>query len=172
MTLLDRQRPVIAESPPPRLIDRIAELWAENRSLSEIGKALNATRGVVVGAIWRARRAGDPRFQRRAPKPKPRKLKPVGEAVGAVRNAAAPVEKSCAPRLLIDLGPLDCRWPVGEAADGRHLFCGQLELLAGHIARSAVRASALHSRHFALGDERAAGAGPVNHFAAPLASGC
>ena len=49
-------------------------------------------------------------------------------------------------------------------------FAARLELLAGHIARSAVRASALHSRHFAPGDERAASAGPVNHFAVPLAS--
>jgi hypothetical protein len=82
-----------SETNAVRALNAIAELWAENRSLSEIGQALNTTRGVVMGAIWRARRAGDPRFQRRAPKPKPRKLKPAGETVGAARRAPAPVEK-------------------------------------------------------------------------------
>jgi hypothetical protein len=27
-------------------------------------------------------------------------------------------------RVLVDLGRHDCRWPVGSAADGRHLMCG------------------------------------------------
>jgi GcrA cell cycle regulator len=103
----------------------IAELWSEGLPLSEIGDRLGVSRGVIAGHISRARKAGDARFAPRPPKPRARKLKPIGEAVGAVRRAPAPVEKPRAPRLLIDLGPLDCRWPVGEAADGRHLFCGQ-----------------------------------------------
>jgi hypothetical protein len=59
------------------------------------------------------------------PQLKARVVKPAGEEVGDRRRVPAPVEKPRAPRLLIDLGPLDCRWPVGEAPDGRHLFCGQ-----------------------------------------------
>jgi GcrA cell cycle regulator len=37
--------------------------------------------------------------------------------------APAPVEQ--AGRLLINLDSTDCRWPVGAASDGRHLFCGR-----------------------------------------------
>jgi hypothetical protein len=53
LTLLDRQRPVIAEPPPPRLIDRIAELWADGRSMRTIASSLGIGRG---GLIDRERR--------------------------------------------------------------------------------------------------------------------
>jgi hypothetical protein len=133
-------------------LDELAERWASGASATEIARAAGLTRGMVLGQVHRRRKAGDSRFsprprspgrtraerleldrvrkaRRRAglppPPPKVRVVKPAGEEVGNRRRVPAPVEKPRAPRLLIDLGPLDCRWPVGEAADGRHLFCGQ-----------------------------------------------
>ena len=132
-------------------VDELAERWASGASATEIARAAGLTRGMVLGQVHRRRKAGDSRFsprprspgqtraerleadrvrkaRRRAglpPLPKVRVVKPAGEEVGNRRRVPAPVEKPRAPRLLIDLGPLDCRWPVGEAADGRHLFCGQ-----------------------------------------------
>jgi hypothetical protein len=104
-------------------LDIIANLWAENRSLSEIGEALNTTRGVVVGVIWRARRAGDPRFQRRAPKPKLRKLKPIGEAVGAVRRAPAPVVRKTG--VTFAALPADgCRYILSGESPRDFVWCG------------------------------------------------
>jgi GcrA cell cycle regulator len=119
-------------------LDELAQLWAEDRSVSAISEALNVTKGKVIGAVWRARKAGDPRFQPRPPRPKvtqerdrslpwagkTRKLKPIDEAVGNSRPLP-PAPESSGPRLLIDLDWHSCRWPKGEATDGRHLFCGR-----------------------------------------------
>ena len=106
-------------------LDDIVALWADGRSVSAISEALNTTKGKVIGAVWRARRAGDARFAPRPPKPKVRRVvKPRDEAVGNSRPLP-PAAESSGPRLLIDLDWHGCRWPMGEAADGRHLFCGR-----------------------------------------------
>ena len=129
------------------LDERLVELWAAGSTLSEICAELGSTRGSIAGKISRARRAGDPRFVKRpsriAGRPRrvsamPQGSPPTAESRSkAVRepsvaegrpegsqSALTSAPKSAQPRLLIDLGPTDCRWPVGEAADGRHLFCG------------------------------------------------
>jgi hypothetical protein len=100
-------------------LDAIAERWAENRSLSEIGEALNTTRGVVVGAIWRARRAGDPRFiAPRAPKPAPPVVQqPLDRRALVVATPRAPVTFE-------RLKPGMCRFPVNDPPPhGQFLFC-------------------------------------------------
>jgi hypothetical protein len=103
----------------------LAKLWAAGATLAQIERATGLTRGVAIGRIHRARKAGDPRFQ---PRPKPpvkaRRLKPVDEVVGNRRPLPPPPEPP-RPRLLVDLGPRDCRWPVGQVPDRRHLMCGQ-----------------------------------------------
>jgi hypothetical protein len=64
-------------------LDALAKLWAGGATLTQIERATGLSRGVAIGRIYRARKAGDPQFQPRPPKPKPvRKLKPAGEAVG------------------------------------------------------------------------------------------
>jgi hypothetical protein len=111
-----------AEGAVVSLDDELAQLWSSGASLAQIGQAMGLSRGVVVGRVHRARLRGDDRFRSRPAAPKPprvRKLKPAGEAIGN-RTPPAPSE----PRLLIDLGWSDCRWPTGKSADGRHLFCG------------------------------------------------
>jgi hypothetical protein len=74
-------------------LDDLAKLWAAGQTLSQIERSTGISRGVAIGHIYRARKAGDPRFQPgplapREPKPKPpvksRVLKPVGEAVATL----------------------------------------------------------------------------------------
>ena len=120
-------------------LDAIAELWRQRElSLSAIGDRLGLSRGQVVGKIDRARRAGDERFKPRPSRPKvapgrdgnlpgagkTRKLKPIDEHVGNSRPLP-PAPEPSGPRLLIDLDWRGCRWPMGEAPDSRHLFCGR-----------------------------------------------
>ena len=45
-------------------LDSLAELWPQNKPLSEIGVQLGVSRSVVAGRINRARRDGDDRFPR------------------------------------------------------------------------------------------------------------
>ena len=105
-------------------LDRLAKLWAAGATLTQIERATGLSRGVAIGRIYRARKAGDPQFQPRPPKPKQvRKLKPAGEVVGNTR-ALPPPPAPRVPRLLVDLDWRDCRWPVGRDVDGRHLMCG------------------------------------------------
>ena len=94
------------------VVDAIAALWPDH-SQREIARKLDLKPGVVSGLIMRARKNSDARFPHRpdpAPKVKPppkvRKFKPAAVAIG---NAPPPQK----PRLLVDLGWQDCRWPVG-----------------------------------------------------------
>ena len=122
-------------------LDELAQLWAEDRSVSAISAALNTTKGKVIGAVWRARRAGDERFQPRPPKPKvaqerdrslpwagkTRKLKPIDEHVGNSRPLP-PAAEPLGPKLLVELPPDRCRFPINDPPPGRGvemLFCAE-----------------------------------------------
>jgi DNA-binding CsgD family transcriptional regulator len=47
------------------LNDQLAKLWAAGQTLSEIERSTGISRGVAIGHIYRARKAGDPHFQPR-----------------------------------------------------------------------------------------------------------
>jgi hypothetical protein len=118
------------------LNDQLAKRWAAGETLSEIERSTGIRRGVAIGHIYRARKAGDPRFQPRPPRSPPlkvRKLKPADEVVGNRKPSPPPVPPRSPPepRLLIDLDWRDCRWPVGQAPDGRHLMCGMPQVHRG-----------------------------------------
>ena len=95
----------------------------------------------MIGAVWRARRAGDERFQPRPPKPKvaqerdrsfpwagkTRKLKPIDEHVGNSRPLP-PAAEPLGPKLLVELPPDRCRFPINDPPPGRGvemLFCAE-----------------------------------------------
>ena len=107
-------------------LDALADLWVQNKPMSEIGAELSMTRSKVAGLINRARKT-DSRFgpppPRVMPASKTRRVKPTGETIGNSRPLPPPPAPP-RPRLLIDLGARDCKWPVGAAPDGRHLMCG------------------------------------------------
>jgi GcrA cell cycle regulator len=127
--------------PRMSLDDDLAKLWADGATLSEIERSTGITRGVAIGHIYRARKAGDPRFQPRPPRPPPVKARvlksePLPSRSPSYLEMTGPLPSSrdsppppprpppLEPRLLIDLDWQDCRWPVGQAPDGRHLMCG------------------------------------------------
>ena len=49
-------------------LDDLARLWAAGATLAEIEQSTGVSRGVAIGRIHRARKAGDPRFEPRARK--------------------------------------------------------------------------------------------------------
>jgi hypothetical protein len=111
------------------VLDAIAGRWRVC-SQREIARKLGLELGAVSGLVMRARRNGDKRFPRRPnPVPKP-KAKPPRRRERPPPEPSKPPEPS-EPRLLVDLGWKDCRWPVGATADGRHLFCGRLAVGRG-----------------------------------------
>jgi hypothetical protein len=105
-------------------LDDIAALWTQNKSLSEIGAELGISRGVVIGKIDRARKAGDDRFSRQ---PKVRQIKEPGLSVG--NRHPAPIAAPPSPPLpLVRLRPGLCKWPTNAPPPGHAnemLFCGE-----------------------------------------------
>jgi hypothetical protein len=91
--------------------------------MTDIGLRLGESRGVIAGRIDRLRKSGDPRF---APRPKPApKPKPIREPERKAQLQVEP-EPLAGRRLLVDLAANGCRYPTGEAADGRHLFASRV----------------------------------------------
>ena len=105
------------------MIDRIAALWGSGKSLLEIGKTLRLSRGIVAGHIHRASKAGDPRFP-----PKPKAKRPRSKLPLPSVSPPPAAELPRGRKLLIDLPANGCRYPTGVAADGRHLFCGLMQV--------------------------------------------
>jgi hypothetical protein len=68
-------------------LHRMADLWTENKSLSEIGDVIGVSRSVVAAQVSRARSRGDDRF-----KPRPITLKPrPGPPPVSVRRWPSPL---------------------------------------------------------------------------------
>jgi hypothetical protein len=113
------------------LNDQLARLWAAGQTLGQIERSTGLSRGVAIGHIYRARKAGDPRFQPRPPRSPPlkvRKLKPADEAVGNRRPPPpAPPETMPVPFLALRSGA--CKFPLNSPARGRlcdeMLCCGK-----------------------------------------------
>ena len=110
-------------------LDALAELWLQEPqlSMSEIGARLGVSRGVVAGAIDRARRLGDTRLKPRPPKPKAapaprvRSVKTSHEVIG---NAPPPARAR--PATFDRLARGQCKFAVNNAARGQpHLFCAK-----------------------------------------------
>ena len=111
-------------------LDEIAALWRQNISSSRIASQLGMTKGTVCGMMFRARKAGDPRFPERPAVfgPRPRREKPV--QIAFVPDLSHLV-KALPPRarfgrvLLMDLRPHECRYPTETLGPrGEYFFCG------------------------------------------------
>lgn len=110
------------------LEDEIRRLLPTGMSFLEIGKQLGVTRNVIAGRVSRMRARGEldnkynvlvprvaqtkppPSTEEPAPKPKFKLQVVPDKDVGGVH--------------LLDLRENDCRFPVGETAQG-HFFCGE-----------------------------------------------
>lgn len=118
----------------------VADGWAKGLSIA----AIAARAGVSAPTVSRvAQKLGlPPRRRGRAVEPvkakeikaskTPRKTPKPPKAVLAVAPVVAPVARPVAPPepivtggvLMLDLGARACRWPMGNDASGRHVFCG------------------------------------------------
>ena len=99
--------------------DQLAQLWPAGATLTQIERTTGVSRGVAIGRIHRARKAGDKRFAPRPPKPKApksRKLKPIGETIGSSRALPPPEPSGPVPFLL--LRPGMCKFPLNSPERG------------------------------------------------------
>lgn len=111
----------------PETIEALNRLWAEGKSITEIGKLIGMTRNAVVGKAHRLGLAKRPSPIARAAGPRPaqapRKVQPrAAKAVVApapARPAKAPVFR---PTRIAN-GPA-CRWPIGDPKTDDFHFCG------------------------------------------------
>jgi len=112
------------------VVAELERLHAEGLTAGQIAVRLGCTRNAVIGKLHRIGQAGiRPAAKPRAIKalaggrsdiapPPPRLLKPVPRPAPPPPHLAA----AAIPRILADLDPCGCRWPVaGEGADT--LFC-------------------------------------------------
>lgn len=91
-------------------LDAIAELWPDHTTQA-IGAALGITKNAVCGAVFKARKSGDPRF-------------PVRVAEPMIVTPALPPREW--PFRLHELRPSECRYPVRSGVErGDHYFCGE-----------------------------------------------
>ena len=91
-------------------LDAIAELWPDHKTQA-IGEALGITKNAVCGAVFKARKSGDPRF-------------PVRVAEPMIVTPALPPREW--PFRLHELRPSECRYPVRSGVErGDHYFCGE-----------------------------------------------
>jgi GcrA cell cycle regulator len=121
-------------------IARLAALRTEGLSSSQIATVLNAelglslTRNAVIGRLARSGlsilsgwRGGRKAASQRIKKPRQRK-KLAAEIIEFRRKEAPDIVDAQIPveqrKSLINLGPRDCRWPVGEPQDADFFFCG------------------------------------------------
>ena len=137
------------------LDDQLAQLWAAGATLSQIERSAGVSRGVAIGRIHRARKAGDVRFQPRSPNPKApvkaRRLKPFGETIGN-RVPPPPPPKPPEPRPVpfLALRPGRCSFPLNSPARGR--LCLEMVCCGEPVVRSGA---SYCTRHEALSLARA-----------------
>lgn len=125
----------------------VEEAWKRGDSASEIARALTGfSRNAIIGKVHRLGMKGAARGKpaapsrvlgvtkprpAMAPKPRPQPVAPERRVVQE-RDAHAPVtpiDGTVVPfpgtaKALLDLGPNDCRWPLGPLMEPARPFCG------------------------------------------------
>jgi GcrA cell cycle regulator len=112
------------------------ELLWHDHSAYQIGKTLGRTRSAVCGKIGRLRQLGHRQFDnngkdyliaprkigRAPPKPKPKRI----QIKTMQSKPLPPIDDRLAadPCSLIELGPRQCRWPLGPTFAPAFEFCG------------------------------------------------
>jgi hypothetical protein len=160
---------------PAEKIAQLRKLRAEGKSYKECGEALGITRNAALAKAKRlkvpspAKAAAPPKTVSRArlkPKPPtedhPWKPAPAAKKADGPAVATKPmpklrvVEVETMPRILANLGPHQCRWPLDDPGPGnmdRTLFCAADGVEDGHVyceahrqlARSAANGLAKYS---------------------------
>lgn len=101
----------------PEVYDRVAELWAQNLTTSEIGAALDIPKNSVCRMAFTARSRGDERFPMRETF-----FRKESKMARPVFPAALPSPRTASPPRLYELIAGQCKYPV-STEDGEHRFC-------------------------------------------------
>ncbi|HVI33763.1 GcrA family cell cycle regulator [Phenylobacterium sp.] len=127
-------------------VTALRTLWAEGRSAAEIARSLGGvTRNAVLGKVWRLGLCGG----RSHPPPKPARPRPgpPRRTARARPSARAGVPSAPGPEVgpglvarLLDLGPRQCRWPMGDPRSPGFAFCGR-EAACGPYCRAHAQAA-------------------------------
>ena len=109
----------------PKILDRIAELWAQNLTTREIAAALGIPKNSVCRLAFNARSRGDERFP-----PRGSPFHPLREESKVPKPPKHPVfpaslrpTRPVGPLRIYELAERECRYPV-EFVNG-HLFCAE-----------------------------------------------
>lgn len=129
-------------------IETLRKLWADGLSASQIATALGGiTRNAVIGKIHRLGlsgrvkappRAQAPRRPAAPPRPaqQPRAMAAAAAVVRVVERPLPALQPQAQPQTiadvvpfargvtLLDLGPQQCRWPIGDPGGSDFKFCG------------------------------------------------
>jgi len=124
----------------------LTRMWREGRSARDIGTALGVTKNAIIGKAHRidlpARKEGasarngreggkvrermeyvyrGKQRNRRVSNPQAPKLKAEKIPPTPIDDKLIPMEQR---KSLLELGPLDCRWPVHDVGHPEFFFCG------------------------------------------------
>ena len=107
--------------------ERAKALYAAGQhSAAQIAAVIGTTKGAVIGKMGRAG-VSSPRTKADNAPPRPRaERKPVERKGPAKLPPPQPVMLAPSPatgKTLMDLAPRECRFPTGENAEGKHVFC-------------------------------------------------
>lgn len=111
--------------------DLVIKIWNEGKSAGEIAAHFNATRGTIVGIIYRARERGvdvkvkGVQTKIRVPK-EPQDSQPKKQATRAKKmlylvKPKVPVSE----RTIYTLERGQCKYPTEMSSDNEQLFCGE-----------------------------------------------
>lgn len=102
-------------------VELLTKLWGEGKTAAEIAKELGGvTRNAVIGKAHRLKLSNrvSP-IQQNNKKPAPKPAAPVKKSKQIVAE-----DEGREKFALTDLGPRQCRWPIGDPRDANFGFCG------------------------------------------------
>lgn len=111
-------------------IKTVTRMWLDGDSARRIGKHLGVSANAVIGKLHRLGVKRRPSASTRAVGPARAKRPPVAAVAPAapiVRRLPEP-PAVVTPKTLLDLDPIDCRWPVG---DYPYRFCAAPKIDGG-----------------------------------------
>jgi GcrA cell cycle regulator len=118
----------------PALVEQLTQSFQAGLSARQIASQIGVTRNAVIGKISRLRLTRTHEPPRSRPLIATREPEPV--ALGR--------------RALLDLGPRQCRWPIGDPTDDDFCFCGERVAGGSYCAQHtaiAYREREPHARH-------------------------
>lgn len=114
-------------------VEILTKLWGEGRTAAEIAKELGGvTRNAVIGKAHRLKLSGRASPIQQTKKPANTSVPKAPTPVEKKAQVVAPVikpeisdsDKSRKRIPMTELGPSQCRWPIGDPEDENFGFCG------------------------------------------------